>query len=280
MKLTIPKAGDKKKLLDMSLRNAEVFREDLRKRSRLMISDAVREAARRNVLTELQEALSLPSLPSHIECFDNSNFQGSFPVSAMVCFRDGKPAKEDYRHFHVKTVEGINDFATMSEAVYRRYSRLMREEKSLPQLIIIDGGKGQLSAALESIDRLGIRGAMTVVGLAKKEESLFFPGDSEPLNLPFDSEAHKLVRRIRDEVHRFGITFHRKLRSKGTIKNELEEIPGIGSKTATELLQRFRSVGNIKKLTERELTGAVGASKARIVFAHFHEDELPEEPES
>lgn len=280
LKRTIPKAGDKKKLLDMSLRNAEVFREDLRKRSRLMISDAVREAARRNVLTELQEALSLPSLPSHIECFDNSNFQGSFPVSAMVCFRDGKPAKEDYRHFHVKTVEGINDFASMSEAVYRRYSRLIREEKSLPQLIIIDGGKGQLSAALESIDRLGIRGAMTVVGLAKKEESLFFPGDSEPLNLPFDSEAHKLVRRIRDEVHRFGITFHRKLRSKGTIKNELEEIPGIGSKTATELLQRFRSVGNIKKLTERELTGAVGASKARIVFAHFHSDELPEEPES
>ncbi|MBS1616794.1 MAG: excinuclease ABC subunit C [Bacteroidetes bacterium] len=280
LKRTIPKAGDKKKLLDMSLRNAEVFREDMRHRNRLLISDEVREAARRNVLMELQESLSLPSLPVHIECFDNSNFQGSFPVSAMVCFRDGKPAKEDYRHFHVKTVEGINDFATMSEAVYRRYSRLLHEEKPLPQLVIIDGGKGQLSAALESIDRLGIRGAMTIVGLAKKEESLFFPGDSEPLNLPFDSEAHKLVRRIRDEVHRFGITFHRKLRSKGTIKNELEEIPGIGSKTATELLQRFRSVGNIKKLTERELTGAIGASKARMVFSYFHLDARQDEPDA
>lgn len=273
LKLTIPRAGDKKKLLDLSLKNAEVFRDDLRKRSRLLISDEVREAARKDVLLQVQDALSLPELPTHIECFDNSNFQGSYPVSAMVCFRNGQPAKEDYRHFHVKTVEGINDFATMAEAVYRRYSRLLREEKSLPQLVIIDGGKGQLSAAMESIDRLGIRGQMTVVGLAKKEESIFFPGDNEPLNLPFDSEAHKLIRRIRDEVHRFGITFHRKLRSKGTFKNELEEIPGIGQKTATELLQRFRSVSNIKRLTERELTGAIGASKARIVFDYFHREE-------
>jgi len=271
LKLTVPKAGYKKNLLDLSIKNAEVFRDDLRKRSRLLIGEATKQAVQQEVLLQLQDALSLPELPVHIECFDNSNFQGSYPVSAMVCFRDGKPAKEDYRHFHVKTVEGINDFATMAEAVYRRYSRLLREGKSLPQLVIIDGGKGQLSAAMESIDRLGIRGKMTLIGLAKKEESIFFPGDKEPLNLPYDSEPHKLVRRIRDEVHRFGITFHRKLRSKGTFKNELEEIPGIGQKTATELLQRFRSVGNIKRLTERELTGAVGASKARLVYGYFHD---------
>jgi excinuclease ABC subunit C len=270
LKVTIPKAGDKKKLLDLSIKNAEFFREDLRKRSRLKIGEATRAAVHNEVLTQLQEALSLSELPVHIECFDNSNFQGSYPVSAMVCFRNGQPAKEEYRHYHVKTVEGINDFASMAEVVYRRYSRLLREKKSLPQLVIIDGGKGQLSAAMESIDRLNIRGQMTLVGLAKKEESLFFPGDSEPLNLPFDSAPHKLIRRIRDEVHNFGVTFHRKLRSKGTFKNELEDIPGIGQKTATELLQRFRSVKNISQLTERELTGAIGQSKAWIVYNYFH----------
>jgi excinuclease ABC subunit C len=273
IKVTIPKAGDKKKLLDLSIKNAEFFREDLQKRSRLMIGEHTRKSVRNEVLIQLQEALSLRELPEHIECFDNSNFQGAYPVSAMVCFRNGEPAKDEYRHYHVKSVEGINDFATMSEVVYRRYSRLLREKKSLPQLVIIDGGKGQLSAAMESIDRLGIRGQLTVVGLAKKEESIFFPGDQEPLNLPYDSEPHKLIRRIRDEVHNFGITFHRRLRSKGTFKNELEEIPGIGQKTATELLQRFRSVKNIKQLTERELTGAIGQSKAWIVYNYFHPEE-------
>lgn len=279
LKVTIPKAGDKKKLLDLSIKNAEFFREDLQKRTRLKIGEATRQAVHNEVLIQLQEALSLSELPVHIECFDNSNFQGSYPVSAMVCFRNGQPAKEEYRHYHVKTVEGINDFASMAEVVYRRYSRLLREKKSLPQLVIIDGGKGQLSAAMESIDRLNIRGKMTVVGLAKKEESLFFPGDSEPLNLPFDSAPHKLIRRIRDEVHNFGVTFHRKLRSKGTFKNELEDIPGIGQKTATELLQRFRSVKNISQLTERELTGAIGQSKAWIVYNYFHPegDERTEE---
>jgi excinuclease ABC subunit C len=272
LKVTIPKAGDKKKLLDLSLKNAEFFRADLQKRNRLLIGEATRKSVHNEVLLQLQEALSLPELPDHIECFDNSNFQGSYPVSAMVCFRNGAPAKTEYRHYHVKTVEGINDFASMSEVVYRRYSRLLREEKSLPQLVIIDGGKGQLGAAMESIDRLGIRGRLTVVGLAKKEESIFFPGDREPLNLPYDSAPHLLIRRIRDEVHNFGVTFHRQLRSKGTIKNELEEIPGIGMKTATELLQRFRSVKNIKELTERELTGAIGASKARVVWDYFHPD--------
>jgi excinuclease ABC subunit C len=273
LKVTIPKAGDKKKLLDLSFKNAEVFRADLMKRDRNMISEATRKTVQQAVLYELQDALQLAELPVHIECFDNSNFQGSYPVSAMVCFRDGKPAKEEFRHYHVKTVQGINDFASMAEVVYRRYSRLLREKKTLPQLVIIDGGKGQLSAALESIDKLGIRGQMTIVGLAKREESIFFPGDKEPLNLPYDSQAHLLIRRIRDEVHKFGITFHRQLRSKGTFKNELEDIPGIGEKTATELLQKFRSVNNIKRLTERELTGAIGARKAQIVYGYFHHQE-------
>jgi excinuclease ABC subunit C len=275
--LTVPKAGDKKKLLDLSFKNAEFFRADLQKRNRLLIGEATKGSKQQEVLLQLQDALSLSELPVHIECFDNSNFQGSYPVSAMVCFRNGQPSKAEYRAYHVKTVEGINDFATMAEVVYRRYSRLLREKKSLPQLVIIDGGKGQLSAAMESIDKLGIRGKMTVVGLAKREESIFFPGDRDPLNLPYDSAPHLLIRRIRDEVHNHGVTFHRKLRSKGTFKNELEDIPGIGEKTATDLLQRFRSVNNIRQLTERELTGAIGAGKARLVWSYFHENESIDE---
>jgi len=271
MDMTIPKAGDKKRLLDMSLKNAEIFKSDLRKKDTLMLGAAT-DGKSMETLEELQEALHLTELPTHIECFDNSNFQGSYPVSAMVCFRNGQPSNKDYRHYKIKTVTGIDDFASMSEVVYRRYRRLLEEEKPLPQLVIIDGGKGQLGAALQSIEKLGLLNAMTVVGLAKREESIFFPGDSEPLQLPFDSPAHLLVRRIRDEVHRFGITFHRQLRSKGTIKNELEAIPGIGEKTATDLLQEFRSVKNIKTLTERELTRVIGASKARIVWAYFNED--------
>lgn len=274
LKLTVPKAGDKKKLLDLCFKNADYFAQDRRRKDTLLIGEKVASAestSKKNpVLRDLQRALSLPELPTHIECFDNSNFQGSYPVSAMVCFRNGYPSKKDYRHYNVKTVVGINDFASMAEVVERRYRRLTAEGKNLPQLVIIDGGKGQLSAAMESIRKLGLEGQMTVVGLAKREESIFFPGDSEPLNLPFDSPAHLLVRRIRDEVHNFGITFHRKLRSAGTFKNELEEIPGIGAKTATELLQRFRSVTKIKTLTERELTGAVGQSKAALVYRYFH----------
>lgn len=273
VRLTIPRAGDKKKLVELSLKNAEIFRADMLKRSRLLIGEATKQMVHQEVLTQLQEALSLSELPEHIECFDNSNFQGSYPVSAMVVFKEGKPANKEYRHYHIKTVEGIDDFASMAEVVYRRYSRLLREGKPLPQLVIIDGGKGQLGAALSSIDRLNIRGKMTLVGLAKKEETIFFPGDSEGLQLPYDSAPHLLIRRIRDEVHRFGITFHRQLRSKGTIKNELEEIPGIGPQTATELLQRFRSVAQIKQLTERELTAQIGASKARLVHAYFHPPE-------
>lgn len=270
MKLTVPKQGDKLKLLEMSVRNATIFRDELRRKSALML-DATAAEHKNRALVELQQALHLPSLPLHIECFDNSNFQGSFPVAAMVCFRNGQPAKQDYRHFKIRTVTGIDDFASMSEIVYRRYKRLKEEGVSLPQLVIIDGGKGQLGAALKSIHELGLEGRMTIVGLAKQEESIFFPGDKTALQLPYDSPAHLLVRRIRDEVHRFGITFHRDLRSKGTIRNELEEIPGIGEKTATDLLREFKSVTKIKTLTERELTRVVGASKAALVWRYFHE---------
>ena len=269
--VTIPKVGDKRKLLDLSFKNAEIFKEDIRRKKSLMLTEQSDEQYMQ-VLEELQDALQLPDLPVHIECFDNSNFQGSYPVAAMVCFKNGQAANKEYRHFHIKTVEGINDFASMSEVVYRRYKRLTDEKKPLPQLVIIDGGKGQLGAALESIEKLGLIGRMTIVGLAKREESIFFPGDSEPLQLPYDSAPHLLVRRIRDEVHRFGITFHRQTRSKGTIKNELEAIQGIGDKTATDLLKEFRSVKNIKTLTERELTRVIGASKAKIVWDYFNSE--------
>ena len=223
---TIPKGGDKKKLLDLSEKNVVYFREELRKRKMLQLEGKTPDE-RKQVLYQLMEDLQLSELPVHIECFDNSNFQGSYPVSAMVCFRDGVESKKDYRHFNVKTVEGINDFATMKEVVHRRYKRLLEEKQSLPQLVIIDGGKGQLSAAMESITELGIVGMMTIVGLAKNEEELFFPGDSESVKLPYNSDSLHLIRRIRDEVHRFGITFHRQKRSKGTFTNELEKIDGM-----------------------------------------------------
>ncbi len=272
IKVTIPKAGDKKKLIELSQKNADIFRQDVQRKNTLLLGEA-QKREQDIVLQEMQDALRLTELPMHIECFDNSNFQGAYPVAAMVCFKNGQPSKKDYRRFHIKTVEGINDFASMSEIVYRRYKRLMDEEQPLPQLVIIDGGKGQLNAALESIEKLGITGRMAIVGLAKREESIFFPGDNDPLQLPYDSASHKLIRRIRDEVHRFGITFHRETRSKGTFKNELEEIPGIGEKTATELLKEFRSVKNIKGLTERELTRVAGASKAQIIWDYFHANE-------
>jgi excinuclease ABC subunit C len=216
--------------------------------------------------------MQLMETPLHIECFDNSNIQGSYPVSAMVCFRDGVPSKKDYRHYNVKTVEGINDFATMKEVVYRRYSRLLREEQPFPQLVIIDGGKGQLNAAMESIIDLELAGTITVVGLAKNEEEIFFTGDQQSLKLPWDSESLRLVRRIRDEVHRFGITFHRQKRSKGTFKNELEDIEGIGKSTAETLLKKYRSVKNIQLQNLEELTTTIGKVKAAFVWKHFHPD--------
>jgi excinuclease ABC subunit C len=270
---TIPKGGDKKKLLDLSQKNVAYFREELRKKKILQLEGKTADE-RRKVLEQLMEDLQLSALPTHIECFDNSNFQGSYPVSAMVCFRDGVESKKDYRHFNVKTVQGINDFATMKEVVHRRYRRLLDERQTLPQLVIIDGGKGQLSAAMESITQLGLAGMMTVVGLAKNEEELFFPGDSESVKLPYNSDSLHLVRRIRDEVHRFGISFHRQKRSKGTFTNELEQIEGIGRQTADLLLKQFRSVSRIRQLKEEELAAVVGPAKARNIRAHFGGEEV------
>ncbi|HMP94884.1 MAG TPA: helix-hairpin-helix domain-containing protein, partial [Phnomibacter sp.] len=222
------------------------------------------------VLQSLQHYLQLPALPEHIECFDNSNFQGSYPVSAMVCFKNGLPSKNDYRRFHVKTVTGINDFATMAEAVSRRYKRVQQEQAPMPQLIIIDGGKGQLSAAVEALTQLGLQGSTTVVGLAKNVEEVFFAGDTESIKLPWDSAALKLLRRIRDEVHRFGITFHRQTRSKGTFKNELEQIPGIGTKTATELIKSFKSVKKVKEATTAQIAALIGPAKAALIVEWFN----------
>jgi len=269
--ITIPKVGDKKKLLELSEKNVQHFIDNLKAKERLQLG--VKNADKYNTLLEAKKDLQLTAVPIHIECFDNSNFQGSFPVSAMVCFKNGEPSKKDYRHFNVKTVEGINDFATMKEAVYRRYKRLKEAGESLPQLVIIDGGKGQLSAANEALEELQLKGQLTLIGLAKNEEEIFFVGDQQSLKLPYDSESHKLIRRIRDEVHRFGINFHRQKRSKGTFKNSLQEIKGIGSTTAHILLKTFRSVSNVKQQSEEELAKIVGWSKARLVKNYFNSEE-------
>lgn len=266
--ITIPKSGDKKKLLNLSEKNVQYFIDNIRAKERLQLG--VKNADKYNILLQTKEDLQLAAVPVHIECFDNSNFQGSYPVSAMVCFKNGEPSKKDYRHFNVKTVEGINDFATMKEAVYRRYKRLKEEGEPLPQLVIIDGGKGQLGAANEAIAELSLQGKMTLIGLAKNEEEIFFVGDQQSLKLPYDSESHKLIRRIRDEVHRFGINFHRQKRSKGTFKNSLEDIKGIGSATANVLLKTFRSINNIRQQPEEELAKIIGASKARLLKNYFN----------
>jgi excinuclease ABC subunit C len=270
--ITVPKAGDRKKLLELSEKNVEHFIEELKTKERLKLGFKNKE--RYQLLEQLQKDLQLGDLPVHIECFDNSNFQGSYPVSAMVCFRDGLPSKKDYRHFNVKTVEGINDFATMKEAVYRRYKRLKEEEQSLPQLVIIDGGKGQLSAAREAVEELQLESQFTLVGLAKNEEELFFTGDKESLKLPYNSESLKFIRQVRNEVHRFGITFHRLKRSKGTFKNEFESIPGIGKASAEALLKEFRSVKNVKEIIrtgkgEVEIGKVVGQARARLIIRYF-----------
>ncbi|MCW3118222.1 MAG: excinuclease subunit [Chitinophagaceae bacterium] len=265
--ITTPKGGEKKKLLDLSFKNVQYYISEIKEKERLRLTN--RLADKSAVLKQLQEDLQLVEPPLHIECFDNSNFQGSFPVSAMVCFKNGEPSKKDYRHFNVKSVTGINDFATMKEAVYRRYKRLAEENQSFPQLVIIDGGKGQLSAAHEAIVELNVENKTTLVGLAKNEEELFFVGDKESLKLGYNSESLKLIRRIRDEVHRFGITFHRKKRSQGTFKNELEDIKGIGESIANQLLQEFRSVAKIKEKTQEEIEAVVGKAKAKLVFDYF-----------
>jgi excinuclease ABC subunit C len=267
--VSVPKGGDRKKLLELSEKNVNYFKEEL-KRSKMLVLEKKTDIEKKVVLQQLQKDLQLQALPVHIECFDNSNFQGAFPVSAMVYFKNGEPSKNDYRKFNVKTVQGINDFATMKEVVLRRYRRLKDEQAPLPQLIIIDGGKGQLSAAMESIKELGLEGKLTLIGLAKNEEEIFFANDTQSKKLAWDSESLKLIRYIRDEVHRFGITFHRNQRSKGALNNELEKIKGIGKNTVMELLKKFKSLKNIKEQSEESLQEIVGSKRAKILTAYFN----------
>ncbi len=269
--ITVPKAGDKKKLLDLSEKNVNYFIEEM-KRKKMLQLEGKTDREKQQVLLQLKQDLHLPALPDHIECFDNSNFQGSYPVAAMVYFKNGLPDKSQYRKFNIKTVSGINDFASMKEVVCRRYKRLLKENSPLPQLIIIDGGKGQLNAAVEGLNEIGMRGKATVVGLAKNEEEIFFPGDQESIKLPWNSESLKLIRRVRDEVHRFGINFHRNQRSRGTFVNELELIKGIGKNTADTLLKKYRSVKKIKELSKEELAATVGNSRAEMVYEYFNAD--------
>lgn len=264
----VPKAGDKKKLLELSEKNVNYFIEELKKKKMLQL-EGKSDKEKQKVLQKLQSDLHLPALPEQIECFDNSNFQGSYPVAAMVYFRNGMPDKSQYRKFNIKTVSGINDFASMKEVVCRRYKRILNENLPLPQLIIIDGGKGQLNAAVEGLSELNLEGKTTIVGLAKNEEEIFFPGDKQSIKLPWDSESLKLIRRIRDEVHRFGIGFHRNQRSRGTFINELEMIKGIGKNTADTLLKKFKSVKKIKELSYQELAEVTGTFKATIIAEHF-----------
>lgn len=262
---TVPQRGDKKKLLDLSQKNAHVYMLEKRKRQELVNPE--RHAQR--TLAALQKALGMSALPTHIECFDNSNTQGEEPVAAMVCFIDGKPAKKEYRHYNIKTVEGPDDFASMHEVVYRRYSRLVAEEKPLPQLVIIDGGKGQLSSAYSALKELDLTEKIMLIGIAKRLEDIYKVGDSLPLYLDKKSEAQKLLQRIRDEVHRFGITHHRKRRSKKSLSSRLDTIPGIGNVLSQKLLSHFKSIKRIEAASEEEIARVIGKAKARIVVENL-----------
>jgi len=263
--LTIPLRGDKKKLLELSERNARTYRLDKRKRA----SQQKAPTSSQRILETLQKDLRLPSLPRHIECFDNSNIQGSNPVAACVVFRNAKPAKKDYRHYHIKTVRGPDDFASMEEVVYRRYRRLLEEEKALPQLIIIDGGKGQLNAALQSLDKLKLRGEIAIVGIAKKLEEIYFPGDPVPLYIDKASESLKLIQHLRNEAHRFGIEFHRQLRSNAQVESSLDQVPGIGAKSREKLFSHFKSMDAIRQASLKELTAVVGKARAEGLITFF-----------
>ncbi|TDO84129.1 excinuclease ABC subunit C [Flavobacterium chryseum] len=265
IKVTIPQLGDKKQILDLSIRNAKFYR--IEQLKQLQIVDPDRHVNR--IMAQMQKDLRLPVEPRHIECFDNSNIQGTNPVAACVVFKDGKASKRDYRHFNVKTVEGPDDFASMTEIVYRRYKRLLDENEPLPQLIIIDGGKGQLSAALKSIDALELRGKIAIIGIAKRLEELFYPGDSIPLYLDKKSETLKVIQQLRNEAHRFGITFHRDKRSKAALNSSVESIPGIGEKTMLILIQHFKSVKRLKLATEKEISDVVGVSKAKKIVDFY-----------
>ncbi len=266
IKVTVPKLGDKKHILDLSLRNAKYYRMERFKQDKIVDPD--RHANR--IMAQMKADLRLSIEPRHIECFDNSNIQGTHPVAACVVFKNGKPSKKDYRHFNIKTVEGPDDFASMEEVVYRRYKRLLDEEQPLPQLIIIDGGKGQLSSALKSLDALELRGKIAIIGIAKRLEELFYPNDPIPLYLDKKSETLKIIQQLRNEAHRFGIEHHRNKRSKSALNTELETIPGIGEKTVVELLKHFKSAKRIANAKLDELEDVVGVSRAEKVYNYYH----------
>ena len=265
IKITVPQLGDKKQILELSQRNAKYHR--LEQLKQIQIVDPERHTNR--IMAQMQKDLRLSVEPRHIECFDNSNIQGTNPVAACVVFKDGKPSKKDYRHFNIKTVEGPDDFASMEEVVYRRYKRLLDEQQPLPQLIIIDGGKGQLSSALKSLDALNLRGKIAIIGIAKRLEELYYPGDSVPLYLDKKSETLKIIQQLRNEAHRFGITHHRDKRSKSALQTSLETIPGIGEKTMITLLKHFKSVKRLALATENEISDVVGTSKAKKIHEFY-----------
>jgi excinuclease ABC subunit C len=268
IKITVPQLGDKKQILELSERNAKYYRMDQLKQ--IQIVDPERHTNR--IMAQMQKDLRLSTEPRHIECFDNSNIQGTNPVAACVVFKDGKASKKDYRHFNIKTVEGPNDFASMEEVVYRRYKRLLDENQPLPQLIIIDGGKGQLSSALKSIDDLGLRGKIAIIGIAKRLEELFYPEDPVPLYLDKKSETLKIIQQLRNEAHRFGITFHRDKRSKAALNSSVETIPGIGEKTMLTLIKHFKSVKRLKLATEKEISDVIGVAKAKKISEFYKKE--------
>ncbi|MFV8280919.1 excinuclease ABC subunit UvrC [Christiangramia marina] len=268
LKITVPKLGDKKKIVELSQRNAKYFRQERFKQMKIIDPD--RHVNR--IMAQMKEDLRLNEEPRHIECFDNSNIQGTNPVAACVVFKDGKPSKKDYRKFNIKTVEGPDDFASMEEVVFRRYRRLLNEDEPLPQLIIVDGGKGQLSSGVKALDTLGLRGKIAIIGIAKRLEEIYYPGDSIPLYLDKKSESLKIIQQLRNEAHRFGITFHRNKRSKTALNTELESIAGIGEKTVIELLKNFRSLKRVKEASEKELADVIGASRATIVYQFYHKE--------
>ncbi|MBU1008531.1 MAG: excinuclease ABC subunit UvrC [Bacteroidetes bacterium] len=272
VKYTLPQRGDKKQLLELSERNARHFKLELEKQRSLVDPDR----HQKRVLNQLKADLRMPEIPEVIECFDNSNFQGDYAVAAMVQFRKARPNKAEYRHFNIKTVEGPDDFASMEEIVFRRYQRLLHEGKTLPQLIVIDGGKGQLGAAVGALEKLDLRGKITIIGIAKRLEEIYFPGDSLPLYIDKRSESLKLIQQLRDEAHRFGITHHRKKFEKGLIKSALTDIEGIGQGTAQKLLWKFKSVKNISQCSFEELAAVVGKAKARIVFDFYNDEQTAE----
>jgi excinuclease ABC subunit C len=263
----IPQRGDKKKLMELSLRNVQAYIKDRNKQLELVDPD--RHTKR--ILETMKKDLRLTEVPVHIECFDNSNIQGAFPVAAMTVFKNAKPSKKDYRHFNIKTVEGPDDFASMEEIIYRRYKRVLEEGLDMPQLIVIDGGKGQLSSALHSLELLGLRGKVGIIGIAKKLEEIYFPGDPYPMHIDKRSESLRIIQQIRDEAHRFGITHHRNKRSKATITTELLSIPGIGEKIANDLLNKFKSVKRIKETPLAEIEKEIGPAKAKLLFDYFEQ---------